>query len=61
MFNKFVKKFSNWKAYEKKVDNLQTINNGDDNWWEYVGRPHVEVYELETQNEGNIDTIPKSE
>lgn len=64
MFSKFVKKFSNWKSHKKKVDNLQNINDGSENWWEYVGRPHIEPTSVPNEfinsNERSTNKISES-
>ena len=48
MFNKFVKKFSNWKASIKKEVKVIEIED-DIDWWEYCGKPYIPQSDIESE------------
>lgn len=52
MFNKFARKFSNWKAEEKKLEKEQIVEDFEDlsgNWYESAGSVFVSERELERE------------
>lgn len=52
MFKKFARKFSNWKAEEKKLEKEQIVEDFEDlsgSWYESAGSVFVSQRELERE------------